>query len=632
MTGHLHTSHDPLIVILSLLVAVVCSFVSLDVAERLRGARGRAWVLWLCAAGVTLGGGIWSMHFIAMLAFSAPVDISYHIGLTLISLALAVVSTSIGYGVVAWRTKLKWPQLALAGCITGSGVAIMHYSGMAAMIMPARMTHDPVLVAASVVIAIVAATAAFWLSLKLDRVWPKLAASVVMGAAIAGMHYTAMAAVTFTTDIHAQMSSPGLGTPAPLMAVALAVATFLILAIGFISAITDRRFDLQAQREAEQLERSERRFETVISNSSDIILLLDAAGLITYSSPAIERVLGYEAPGILGQPFASLIPGHQRSTYEAAASTVLAQHGKAINLEIPAKASSGRLCHMDLTVTNLLADPHLNALVVKLQDVTEKKRIAEELMAAKEKAEAGNRAKSTFLANVSHELRTPLNSIIGFSDLLLAQPNGALIPAYLEFAHDINASGKQLLTVINSILEYTRAESGNLRLEHILIDPIAEAQICLRLSQEQIAAKSLQMTVEPFDQRYMLLADRSKLRQILINLISNAVKFTPDHGRIAIQAEIEENGGCAISVQDSGIGMTEEEVALALKPFAQGQAGFDRGFEGTGLGLAITNALVAMHNGLVAIESARQVGTLVTVRFPADRVKYIGGGAREAAS
>ena len=221
-------------------------------------------------------------------------------------------------------------------------------------------------------------------------------------------------------------------------------------------------------------------------------------------------------------------------------------------------------------------------------------------------------------------MRTPLNSIIGFSDLLLAQPNGPLLDTYLEFARDINNSGKQLLTVINSILEYSRAESGNVKLDNILVDPMAEAEVCLRLHQEQIDAKSLQVTLEPFDRRYMLLVDRSKFRQILIHLISNAVKFTPDHGRVRVAIERDQEGDCILSVQDSGIGMSEEEVAQALQPFSQAQSGLNRSFEGTGLGLPITGALVALHNGKLKIESGRGVGTLVQVILPADRVKFIG--------
>lgn len=634
---YLSTSHDPLIVLLSILVAVVASFVSLDVAERLRGAAGRNWWLWLSAAGVTLGGGIWSMHFIAMLAYGAPVHFTYDTFLTLLSLLLAIASTMVGYFVAAYRrgdapphrggglaSGINGLRLLLAGGITGAGVAGMHYTGMAALVVQARIEYDPVLVSASVVVAVVAATAAFWLSLKLDRAWHKAAAALVMGAAITGMHYTGMAAVRLVSAMRNYPSAFEEGTPATLMAGSLAVVTMLILAIGFISAIGDRRMDRQSQRAAVHHARSESRFEAIVTSMTDIILLLDRGGRIIYVSPALGRILGLAPDEVVGRPFTQLAPPESRNRVAGLLSACL-EHGsepQAAN-ELPMRNAAGDRCFMDMTIRNLLDDPHLNALVVKLHDVTDKKRIAEELLAAKERAEAASRAKSTFLANVSHELRTPLNSIIGFSDLLLAQPNGPIQESYVDFARDINVSGKQLLTVINSILEYSRAESGSLELDSILVEPMAEAEACRRLHQEQIQAKALQVVVEPFQGRCLLLADRSKLRQILIHLISNAVKFTPEGGRIRIAGEVDSGGCCILSVQDSGIGMSDDEIAQALQPFHQAQGGLSRSFEGTGLGLPLTRALISLHQGELSIESARGVGTLVQVRFPRDRVKFV---------
>ena len=624
MVNHIHTAHDPLIVLLSLLVAVISSLVSLDVAERLRGARGRAWGMWLAAASCTLGGGIWSMHFIAMLAFTTQFDIRYHVGLTLASLILAIASTAIGYAIVSWQRVLRWHNLFLAGLFTGLGVAAMHYTGMAAMLIQASMSHDPALVVISIVIAVVAATAAFWLSLKHDRTWHKLAASLVMGAAIAGMHYTGMAAVSFSSNIHTEVPPVVGGTPPTILAAALAVATILILAIGFLAAISDRRFDRRARREAEQLLRTERRFETVVSASSNIVLLLDAEGRITYDSPSTRRVLGYQEDALIGHALKDFVPDLKKREYQDIISDILARPGATVAAEVPVKAVSGHVTHMDMSITNLLLDPHLHALVVKLHDETETKRFTEELRAAKERAEAASRAKSTFLANVTHELRTPLNSIIGFSDLLLAQPNGALLPAYYEFARDINASGKELLTLINRMIQFTHAESGTLRRESVLVNPIMEIEIALRLYQDEIADKNIQLIIEPFDHRFSILVDHEKLRQILVNLLSNAVKFAPQSGRIRVAAEIDEDRACVISVQDNGNGMSEDEIAQALLPFGKGEGGLKRNFDGAGLGLPITNALVALHDGQLTIESARGVGTLVAVKFPPDRVKFVG--------
>jgi PAS domain S-box-containing protein len=358
--------------------------------------------------------------------------------------------------------------------------------------------------------------------------------------------------------------------------------------------------------------------------SSNIVMLLDAEGKITYDSPSTQRILGYLENDLIGHALFDFISDLKKKEYQQLMADILSRPGATADSEMPIKAVSGHVTHMDMSITNLLEDPHLHSLVVKLHDVTEKKRITEELRDAKEKAEAASRAKSTFLANVTHELRTPLNSIIGFSDLLLAQPNGALLPAYFDFAQDINLEGKKLLVLINRMIQFTDAESGSLRFESVLINPMMEAEVALRLYQDQIAAKNLHVTLDPFDQRFCILVDHDKLRQILVNLLSNAVKFTSANGRLRISAEIDDSRACVISIQDNGSGMSEEEIAQALQPFGKGEGGLKRNFDGAGLGLPITNALVALHEGELIIESARGVGTLIQVKFPPDRVKYVG--------
>ncbi|WP_374382242.1 MHYT domain-containing protein [Dongia sp.] len=620
MINHLHTTHDPLIVLLSLLVAIVSSLVSLDVAERLRGARGRTWALWLAGAGCTLGGGIWSMHFIGMLAFDPPFEIRYDVGRTVISLLIAILSTALGYALIARRRSISWPKLALAGLVTGLGVAAMHYTGMSAIIAPASMHHDAGLVAVSILIAVAAATAAFWLSLKIDRVWHKLGASLLMGVAIAGMHYTAMAALYFGPVTHTALTPNLIGTPKPILAAALAIATILILAIGYMAAIGDRRFDLRARRDAERQLRSERRFETVVSASSNIVFLLDEAGRIAYESPSTQRVLGFGRGSLLGTPLEELIPAENKPYYQNLITRILTASGESVEVEMPFQAANGSVIFADLAVTNLLGDPHLRALVVKLHDVTEKKRITEELRAAKERAEASNRVKSTFLANVSHELRTPLNAIIGFSDLLIAQTKGPLQQAYMEFARDINDGGKTLLDLVNRTLDFSQAEAGTVRIESVPLDPMVEAAVIIRNHAREIAEKSISISSEPFTAPVRLMADQGKFRQILNHLLSNALKFTEQGGRIDVSAEIDVTGSLVVAVQDNGRGMGEDEVAQALLPFGKGNAGLNRTFDGVGLGLATCNALMGLHDGRIIIESARGVGTLVILKFPPSRV------------
>ncbi|HEY4162390.1 MAG TPA: HAMP domain-containing sensor histidine kinase, partial [Dongiaceae bacterium] len=266
----------------------------------------------------------------------------------------------------------------------------------------------------------------------------------------------------------------------------------------------------------------------------------------------------------------------------------------------------------------------------RAQKVIEAKNAAANVLLLE--ADKANRAKSEFLANMSHELRTPLNAIIGFSDILKnAAPSQLNSSQYASHAEDINRSGKYLLTVINSLLDYTRAESGHLRLENILIDPMAEAKVCLRMFEEQVSAKMLNVKIEPVTEDFMLMLDREKLRQILLNLISNAVKFTPDRGRIVLSAKLTEQRECVIVIDDNGIGMSEADIATALQPFGLTSNELDRGQDGAGLGLPMAKSLVELHGGRLEISSIRHAGTRVCIILPADRVKYVPVADRPAA-
>jgi diguanylate cyclase len=243
----LHGAHDPLLVGLSLTIAVMASYTALTIAGRLRSADRGGRPFWLGAAAVALGGGIWSMHFVAMLAFSLGMPIDYHIGLTVSSLVAAMGVTGTALYVVG-RWHGSWTSLFIAGTFAGVGVATMHYMGMAAMRMNAAISYDPTLFIASIVIAVVAATAALWLAFNLDSAWHKVAAAFVMGAAIGGMHYTGMAATIFTPLADAPTSVASAISPYGL-AFAIAAASIAIFGLGIAAALVDRRFTAQLQRE-----------------------------------------------------------------------------------------------------------------------------------------------------------------------------------------------------------------------------------------------------------------------------------------------------------------------------------------------------------------------------------------------
>ncbi len=236
-------------------------------------------------------------------------------------------------------------------------------------------------------------------------------------------------------------------------------------------------------------------------------------------------------------------------------------------------------------------------------------------------AEAASHAKSEFLANMSHELRTPLNAIIGFSELMGGELLGKLgNPRYREYADDILDSAKHLLTVINEVLDFSRAEAGELKLNENEVDPVQVIHSARRMIEEQAAAAGLTLETMLPDHMPRLRVDEHMLKQMLLNLLWNAVKFTREGGRITIVAERADDGTFRIEVADTGIGMSPEEIPNALTPFRQLDSGLARKHGGTGLGLPLVKSRIELHGGRLAIESARGVGTTVALILPASRV------------
>src|SRR5262245_46523878 len=244
----MHGSYDALLVGLSIVIAVLASFTALTLAGRVKEAAGRARLVWLVGAAAALGGGIWSMHFVAMLAFSLQMPVEYDVALTVISLVAAIVVTALAlYTVTRW-SGLR--SLGIAGFFAGIGVATMHYMGMAAMEMNATVSYDPLLFGASLVIAVVAATAALWLALNLQATWHQVAAAFVMGAAICGMHYTGMAAAIFTPAEGPALAASSISTYG--LAAGIGGTTIAIFALGIMAAIVDRRFTGHLRRELDE--------------------------------------------------------------------------------------------------------------------------------------------------------------------------------------------------------------------------------------------------------------------------------------------------------------------------------------------------------------------------------------------
>ena len=267
------------------------------------------------------------------------------------------------------------------------------------------------------------------------------------------------------------------------------------------------------------------------------------------------------------------------------------------------------------------------------REVARRERTEADLRATRDQAEFANRSKSEFLANMSHELRTPLNAIIGFAQVLRDEMFGALGNAkYRDYAADINDSGQHLLDLINDILDLSKIESGKAELHEDDIEVAPLLRSALNMVHERATSGGITLETEIPDGLPALYADARKLKQILVNLLSNAVKFTKPGGVVTLRTWCDARGGYLFQVQDTGIGMAQEDIPKALSPFGQVDSALNRQYEGTGLGLPLSKTLAELHGGTLDLQSEPGVGTTVTLRLPAARLRPTPAGRLSAAA
>ncbi len=256
-----------------------------------------------------------------------------------------------------------------------------------------------------------------------------------------------------------------------------------------------------------------------------------------------------------------------------------------------------------------------------LTDISEHKQLEQDVIKAKDEAELANRAKSEFLANMSHELRTPLNAIMGFSQLMKNQTFGPIgDERYKTYAQDVYESGEHLLSLINDILDLSKIEAGSAEVRETEIDVSETVDKCLTLVKDRTEEAGLSLVTKGAPDFPLLRLDERMLKQMLINLLTNAIKFTADGGSVTISWERSDDGRLRIAVSDTGIGIAAEDLPKALEVFGQIEGSFERQYEGTGLGLPLVQSLAALHGGGIEIDSAVGAGTTVTIWFPPERV------------
>jgi len=506
--GCITQQHDLRLVVLAGVLCLFACATAMSLLARARVTQDKTRSLWIAGAGVVAGCGIWSTHFVAMLAYQAGVAVAYDPALTILSILIAALLCGVGFALALGRSGP-----VIGGAVTGAAIGAMHYVGMAAVRIPALAVWDWRYVVASAVIGISAMALGMQVVVRRNGWVPHAAGTVIFTLAICSMHFTGMSAVTYHLD-PTVMVPDGVVEPA-VLAIAVAAIATLIVALGLVGSLVDSHLS--------------------------------------------QRALGEE------------------------------QRLRAYILEL--EATKGTL-----------------------------EQTTESLTLALHAAASASQAKSAFLAAMSHELRTPLNAIIGFSDVLAMENFGPVgNTRYAEYVRDIHASGKHLLALINDILDIARIDAGENQLNEdvlVLQDLVADS---LRMVAPQANAAGIGLFEETDPGVRFVRADERRLKQILINLLGNAVKFTKPGGQVRVRAFRKEDA-LMICVTDTGIGMAGKDIPVALERFGQIDSTLARKYEGTGLGLPLAKQLAELHGGTLTIESAVNVGTTVTVTLPAARI------------
>jgi len=378
----------------------------------------------------------------------------------------------------------------------------------------------------------------------------------------------------------------------------------------------------EEERMARALRESEQRYRVIFENAGIGICQIALSGEWLNANRTVAQILGYENPQDLldDQPnFHNRLfvdDQDRRDLY-----TKL-QAGGHCQEEVELYTKDRRAIWVSMS-GYVVHDEENKSLYFEctMYDITERRQAEFALIQAKEQADFANRSKSEFLANMSHELRTPLNAIIGFAEIIKDQLFGPVGQSqYVEYARDIYDSGALLLSLINDILDMSKIEAGKRALAEGVLDVDHVIQSVFRLVVSRAKMGKLHLTVKVPKDLPALRGEERALKQVLTNLLTNAIKFTPEGGDVTLSVRMDDFNRMCIKVEDTGIGMAPEDIPVALAPFGQIESALSRKNQGTGLGLPLTKALVELHGGVLDLQSKPNSGTTVTIIFPADRV------------
>jgi PAS domain S-box-containing protein len=734
--------YNPSLVALSVLIAIFSSWMGLQIAGQASANRAQRSIV-LLTGSLALGSGVWAMHFIGMLAFDLCTRVDYDPATTILSILPSIGASFVALSLIG-RTRLGGWALLGGGVLVGAGIGAMHYTGMASMRMSLLLRYDPWMFALSIAVAVVLATLALWVrfglrsfSAGLNESRLLLVSAVVMGLAIAGMHYTGMAAARFVGAV-----APGALGSSNSSFVALAIALITVALTIFVLAANGLLRYRQVFRE---LSRSEAWMRALLTTTVDGVVTVDPEGVIQEFNSAAERIFGWRRDEIVGRNIVLLIADHGRSSQDGLLhflntrdSAVVGTEGDVIGLrkdgsEVPIRRALGhaqtagqdlfvcfitdiserrameqalraseqqfrslignipgisyrslvdgeqamvfisdavervtgypaadfvgtparrcfgalvhaadrsrvaatiatalreerpylveyRLLHADGSIrwlwengTAVLDDAGrqqwLDGVIL---DITERREMEEALRLAVEKAEQAAAARASFVANMSHEIRTPMNAILGFTDVLL---DGSLSLEQRRHLDTVRSAGRSLLRLLNEVLDTAKLEKGAVELELTDFDLLGVIDELSSTLGANARAKGLHVDVD-YDPNLptCLHGDELRIRQVLTNLLDNAIKFTAA-GSVTLVAE-PRGDQLHFLVRDTGIGIAADRLAAIFEPFTQADPSMTRRYGGTGLGTTISKQIVELMGGRIWAESTPGEGTDFHVLLP----------------
>lgn len=661
-------THDPALVALSVALAIFASYAALSLANRIRAAHGLARRTWLGTAALALGGGIWSMHFVAMLAFTMPgMAMSYDLGLTLLSLVIALLFTAAGFA-IAGAGDLSPKRAALAGLLMGAGVVAMHYIGMAAMQMPGSLSYEQSWVAISILIAIGAATAAVWLASRERSLNHRMAAAVLMGTAISGMHFAGMRAAVFVGTGHAAhaMGEASMGQATLALWVSGITVVILLLALG--AARLERVFEEFAHREARIALRLKVADALRGDNSPDTLhhvawlmgehfsVARAGFGIV---DPVADRIdFGKGWTDSAGQPLSGSQPigafDPQLVAQLKAGQTIaigdLSQIAEGIGSPARRDGTQAILVVPVLRQGELSTIVYLNDRkprnwrpedVAFVEELAERTRLVIERDAAERQLRELNatlearveartsevkamqeallqsqkmEAVGQLVSGIAHDFNNLLGAVVGAFELIDRKASDTeLVRRYTKAGLQAAERGAKLT---GQLLAFARAQS--IQLAPILVcDVITGMKDLLERTVGPMISLELELNPDPVP----VLADPTQVEMVVLNLAINARDAMPDGGRILVRtqtlsvygdSELADGDYVELCVSDSGIGMDEATLRRAMDPFFTTK----RPGKGTGLGLSQIYGSARQAGGTVRITSKTGAGTTVRVLLP----------------